>query len=276
MSARLLDLYCCQGGAGEGYRLAGFDVTGVDIDPQPRNPHRFIQADAIEYLREHGHEYDVIHASPPCQRWTRAQKIRGREHPDLIAPTRDVLLDLGLPYVIENVEEARPALLDPVMLCGAAFGLRTYRHRLFETNWGLMEPEHPDHQSRTTKMGRPPVEGEFVHLVGNFSGVALAREVMGMPWANRDGLREAIPPVYTELIGRELMAYMERRTGGMKNIETPDFGDEADVVRERDGLREYVAHRCWKCPNPAAWHVTDAASGETMWSCADHRAEAFS
>ena len=109
--------------------------------------------------------------------------------------------------MIENVvaDKADPdPLVDPVMLCGAMFGLKTYRHRLFETNWDMQTPPHPDHTARTTKMGRPPIPGEYMHIVGNFSGVDRARAVMDMPWANRDGLREAIPPAYTEYIGRQL------------------------------------------------------------------------
>ena len=203
MRPKLLDLFCCQGGAGTGYAEAGFDVVGVDIDPQPRYPFEFHQADAIEYARAHGKEFDAIHASPPCQAHTNAQKIMGNDHPDLIEPTRELLLVLGKPFVIENVPLA--PLIDPVELCGAMFGLETYRHRLFETNWELTAPEHPAHVARTTKMGRPPKPGEYMHVVGNFSGVDRGREVMGMPWANRDGLREAIPPTYTQHIGEQLL-----------------------------------------------------------------------
>lgn len=203
----VLDTYGCQGGAAMGYWLAGFDVLSVDIAPQPRNPFAFIQADAVQFIAEHGHLFDLLHASPPCQRYTRAQKIQGREHPDLIDPTRDALESTGRPWVIENVEGARRELRDPVMLCGAAFGLRTYRHRLFETSPGLdiTPPPHPEHAAPLAKMGRPVGDGEFMQVVGNFSNVPLARSsaVMGMPWASRDGLREAIPPAYTELIGRQ-------------------------------------------------------------------------
>ncbi|WP_405021482.1 SAM-dependent methyltransferase [Kitasatospora sp. NBC_00070] len=198
-----------------GYHLAGYRVLGVDLDPQTRYPFEFVQGDAVEFITRHGHLFDLVSGSPPCQRYTRCQKIRGREHPDLIGPTREAMRATGRPYVIENVEEARGELLEPVMLCGAAFGLRTYRHRLFETGGGLRleQPEHPGHTARVAKMGRPVGEGEFMHVVGNFSNVPLARspEVMGMHWATRDGLREAIPPAYTELIGRQaLLALSER------------------------------------------------------------------
>jgi DNA (cytosine-5)-methyltransferase 1 len=202
---RLLDLFCCQGGASRGYVDAGWEVVGIDIDPQPRYPFAFIQADALDYLSYNGAwDFDAIHASPPCQAHTKAWKLNKRDHPKLIAPTRDLLIQTGLPYVIENVEEARDELIDPVMLCGESFELETYRHRLFETNWPLTAPEHLPHMVRTTKMGRVPIEGEYMHIVGNFSGVEKARGIMQMPWANRDGLREAIPPPYTRFIGRQL------------------------------------------------------------------------
>ncbi|MGW5790990.1 hypothetical protein ACWEV3_10330 [Saccharopolyspora sp. NPDC003752] len=100
-----------------GYHRAGFDVVGGDIARQPRYPFEFHQADALEFLAAHGHEFDAIHASPPCQAFTNAQRIRGNDHPDLIAPTRDLLITTGRPWVIENVEGA--PLHNPVMLCAA-------------------------------------------------------------------------------------------------------------------------------------------------------------
>lgn len=211
---KLLDLFCGQGGAGEGYQRAGFEVVGVDIDPQPRYPFEFHQADALKYLAEHGHEFDAVHASPPCQAHTKAQKIMGNDHEDFIARTRLMLyglnwhrtLDLGLPpipWIIENVPGS--PLLRSIELCGAMFGIETYRHRLFESNRPISVPDHPKHDARTAKMGRPVKPGEYMHIVGHFSGVDRAREIMGMQWANQDGLREAIPPAYTEFIGRQLL-----------------------------------------------------------------------
>lgn len=202
---RLLDLFCCEGGASMGYHRAGFDVVGVDLDPRfaKRYPFEFHAGDAIEFVKEHGHEFDAIHASPPCQSFTKAQRIQGNDHPDLIGPTRDALIAAGKPYVIENVPGA--PLDDPIELCGAMFYLSTYRHRLFESNVALTAPAHPAHRWATTKMGRPVRPGEFMHVVGNFSGVALGRAVMEMPWASRDGLREAVPPAYTQHLGRQLI-----------------------------------------------------------------------
>lgn len=215
----LLDLFCCQGGAGMGYHRAGFRVVGYDLFPQPRYPFEFHQADAIALLRfllsvkKRTGRLDIaaVHASPPCQSKTKAQKIMQREHPRLIGPTRELLLELGLPYVIENVVPEDAAadpdpLIAPVELCGAMFDLGTYRHRQFEANWDLAIPAHRDHVKRTTKMGRPPIDGEMMHVVGNFSGVEKAKKAMGIDWMTRDGLRESIPPAYTEHIGRQLMA----------------------------------------------------------------------
>ncbi|MGW1223850.1 SAM-dependent methyltransferase [Streptomyces sp. NPDC002530] len=199
----VLDAYCCQGGASKGYDDAGFDVTGIDKDPQPRYPLTFVQGDAIQFIREHGHEFGFIHASPPCQHDSDCQRIQGRDHPDLIGPTRDALNATGRPWVMENVRGAAAKLHQPVMLCGAMFGLATYRHRYFETGGGftLPQPHHPAHTAPQAKMGRPIPPGHYGQFVGNFSGVQHARQVMGVPWMNRDGIRECIPPAYAQWIG---------------------------------------------------------------------------
>lgn len=222
---RLLDLFCCQGGASAGYARAGFDVFGIDIDPQPRYPYAFEQWDALAVLDElvrnggelvrHG-RFDAIHASPPCQAHSNAQKIQGREHPELIDPVRELLITSGLPYVIENVPGA--PLRDPVELCGAMFGLHTYRHRLFESNVPLTVPDHPAHVHPTVKMGRPVREGDWYHAVGNFSNVDYIRRDMCAPWMNRDGLRESIPPVYAEHVGRQLMQAVAQQSETLSGV----------------------------------------------------------
>ena len=213
MKPRLLDLFCCAGGAGVGYSRVGFDVVGVDIDPQPNYPFEFHQGDALKFLLEHHHEFDMFHASPPCQAFTNAQKIQKNKHPDFIEATRAAFNLIGKPWVIENVPGS--PLLETMELCGAMFGLSTYRHRLFETGFVHVRPvapHHPDHLIRTTKMGRKPVDGEFMHVVGNFSGVARGREAMGIDWMTRNELREAIPPAYTEFIGAQLLEHVRRPT----------------------------------------------------------------
>jgi len=192
-----------------GYHLAGFDVTGVDIRPQRRYPFEFIQADALDVLTDATFmaAFDAVHASPPCQAHSKAQRLQGRDHPELIAPTREALRRLGLPYVIENVPGA--PLIAPVELCGCMFpGLGVYRERLFEAPWLALAPSHVPHRDPVTKMGRPPRPGERMHVVGNFSGVAAARKAMGIDWMTRDELREAIPPAYTRFIGEALIEHL--------------------------------------------------------------------
>lgn len=143
MKPRLLDLFCGAGGCAKGYQRAGFYVVGVDINPQPRYcGDEFVQGDALEYCRQHGHEFDAIHASPPCQAYCSLKSMpNAKKHPDFVVPTREVLRATGLSYVIENVPGA--PLIDPTVLCGTMFGLGTgdaelWRHRLFETNWSLV------------------------------------------------------------------------------------------------------------------------------------------
>lgn len=208
---KVLDLFCGAGGAGAGYARAGFEVAGWDIEHHPGYPFEHHVGDALEVLAdvEYVRSFDLVHASPPCQAYTNAAKIMSRKHPDLVGPVRECLVAAGVPYIIENVVGA--PLIDPVTLCGAMFpGLRTYRHRLFESNMPLTTPPHPDHVVPTTKMGRRPREGEFMHVVGNFSGVAAAREAMGIDWMTRDDLREAIPPAYTEHLGQQALDQLQR------------------------------------------------------------------
>ena len=148
---RLLDLFCGAGGCSVGYSRAGFDVVGVDNRPMPRYPFTFVQGDALEYLAAHGGEFDAIHASPPCQRYSVLAAMHpDREYPDLLQPARELLEASGKPWVIENVETApmeREANLFGfgVLLCGSMFGLgvpRGYlrRHRCFETSFPVPQP----------------------------------------------------------------------------------------------------------------------------------------
>lgn len=231
---RLLDLFCCAGGATKGYQRAGFHVTGVDIEPQPHYcGDRFIQGDALEYLAAHGHEYDAIHASPPCQEYSAMRKGRwqDRQHPDLIGPVRELLKQTGKPYIIENVEGA--PLKYSIFLCGTMFGLQTpegsqlRRHRLFETSFPIRvqfgEKLYCRHNNgsaigvygggRDVARRRPATIGVWGHAGGasqrdglDHYGIDARRQVMGIDWTNGDELSEAIPPAYTEFLGKHLMA----------------------------------------------------------------------
>ena len=215
MKPRLLDLFCGAGGAAEGYHRAGFEVIGVDIAPQPRYPFDFWQRDALEVLRHRvGDEFEMgcfaaIHASPPCQAFTNAQRLQGNEHPDLIGPTRNLLQLIRLPYIVENVPGA--PLHHPVSLTGDMFpSLKTQRERLFECNWSLSAPAVIYEAKKHAKMGRPPKNDEWMHVVGNFSGAEQGRRAMGIHWMTRDELSEAVPPAYTEYIGWELRDYFRK------------------------------------------------------------------
>lgn len=207
----LIDAYCCAGGATRGFQDAGFYVIGVDINPQPHYiGDEFYQADACTFVAQHYRKAHALAGSPPCRAKTRAQKIQGNDHPRLITPTRAIFQMSGLPYVIENVvpdnrDTDDDPLIDPFQLCGCMFpGLNVYRTREFESNVDMPRPAHQPHTQAKTKMGRPPVDGERMHVVGNFSGVPQARAAMGIDWMVRDELSEAIPPAYTEYIGRHL------------------------------------------------------------------------
>ncbi|MEU6264859.1 DNA cytosine methyltransferase [Saccharopolyspora shandongensis] len=205
---RLLDLFCCAGGAGMGYHRAGFDVVGVDIGPQPNYPFEFHQADAIEFLTERGREFDAIHASPPCQAFSPLNAYNHKTYPDLVDAVRAALVASGKPYVIENVPQA--PLREPVILCGAMFGLRVYRHRAFETSFPLATQPHPAHVARCVRNGYLPTpDRPFMSIHGGKHSKAWrakAAEVMDVPWtATIIEVCEAIPPAFTEHIGAALL-----------------------------------------------------------------------
>lgn len=224
---RLLDLFSCAGGAATGYHRAGFDVVGVDIKPQPRYPFEHHVADALEFLAEHGHEFDAIHASPPCQRFTQAQSIakNADAHLDLITPIRPMLDALGKPYVIENVSGARSMMIDPLQLCGSEFGLVAYdtdgellqlrRHRLFESNAVLMGAGGCQHlpgvqvASVFGHGGGWPAEYKRKLGGGYTPHRRVCREIMGIDWQmTAREVSESIPPAYTEFIGGQLLTQL--------------------------------------------------------------------
>ena len=225
-----------------GYHRAGFDeIVGVDNRPQARYPFEFVQADALEYVAEHGCEFDAIHASPPCQGYSIMRNLpwlKDREYPLLIEPTEELLNATGKPWVIENVMGAH---LPAGWLCGTMFGLPFYRHRAFAGNWFWMQPGHPKHRVviGSEKTNRPrrgetfifsdaedsqthpnPVNTEWrkTHdgngaqksgvAVGHAKGWRIAAEAMGIDWMKREELTQAIPPAYTEYIGHELIKHL--------------------------------------------------------------------
>ena len=215
---RLLDLFCGAGGAAMGYHRAGFEVVGVDINPQPHYPFEFWKADALDVLRamaessvfSEAWNFDAIHASPPCQAYSMTARLHNRDHPRLIEPTREALVATGKPYVIENVVGA--PLHDPVRLCGSSFGLPIRRHRLFE-----MVPAVPLFPPCVHHLNPNPVDvtgggPDFARMarrgVANRKplNVAHAGAALGIEWMTRRELNEAIPPAYTEWIGRQLIA----------------------------------------------------------------------
>jgi DNA (cytosine-5)-methyltransferase 1 len=208
---KLLDLYSGAGGAAVGYHRAGFDVTGVDIRPMPRYPFAFHQADALEFLAEHGSEYDVIHASPPCQGYSVTSSMPWvPEYPKLIEPVRAALKRTGRPYVIENVPGA--PLINPIILCGLMFGLKVFRHRLFETSPFMLGPAHSPHPSGTVTNSFRAYSSfdngaTHISMAGhNFRRTDAVIALGGdCDWMTRDELAEAIPPAFTEYIGRRLM-----------------------------------------------------------------------
>lgn len=199
----LLDLFCGAGGAAMGYARAGFDVVGVDIQPQPRYPFRFIQADALTFPLE---GYDAIHASPPCQGYSRMSQCRpglAATYPKLIERVRARLEASGVPWVIENVMGA--CIPDAIVLCGQSFGLPLYRHRQFASSGLLFAPPHLPHRIRASSAGHWE-PGTYWSISGHVAPLALAREAMGVDWRmTQHELAESIPPAYTEWIGRQLM-----------------------------------------------------------------------
>jgi hypothetical protein len=215
MKPKLLDLYSGAGGAGKGYQTTGFDITGIDINPQPDYPGRFIQGDALEYLTAHGHEYDAIHASPPCQASSALTKgtNKGREYLNLIPATRALLAQFNVPTVIENVQGSD--LRRDMTLCGEMFGLEVIRHRYFElTGFPHLAPGHVKHRGRVAGYRHGQwFDGPYFAVYGDGGGkgtIPQWKRAMGIDWTNnRKSLAEAIPPAYTRLIGAQILRYIE-------------------------------------------------------------------
>ncbi len=206
---RILDLFCGAGGAGVGYDMAGFDdIVGVDIKDQPNYPFTFVKGDAVEYLRENGHRFDLIHASPPCQAYSMMQNIHhNRErHPELIDEVRDILVYPSIHtdyayltpthYIIENVPKA--PLINPITLCGTMFGLPIIRHRIFEASFDIGGLLPPCNHSNVYDPwhGGEMARGERVKLA----------QAMGIRHQmTRTEVRQAIPPVFTKYLGEKFL-----------------------------------------------------------------------
>ena len=204
MKPRLLDLFCKQGGAGMGYHRAGFEVVGVDIQPQPRYPFEFHRADALEYLAKHWRQFEAIHASPPCRDKTKLGARWGDAGTGwLLGATRKLLSDLPIPWVIENVPGAdmRPDLA----VCGCMVGLpRLRRERWFETSWHASELRAPCHHPESVVSVHGHPGGSSKRDGRRLPGLADWKDAMGIDWMTCDGLAQAIPPRFTEYVGARL------------------------------------------------------------------------
>lgn len=210
---KLLDLFCGEGGAACGYYRAGFDdITGIDIKPMRRYPFKFVQANAILYLAAliasgKIEEYDLIHASPPCQAYSVTKSMAKSEYPKLVEIVRELLVQSGRPYVIENVPGA--PLKNHVMLCGTMFDLRVIRHRLFET-WPTIAISpavcaHVGEASGVTHGTKKTLDNfAYLTITGHDMIVPEARKATGMHHGSQYGLSQCVPPAYTEWIGRTL------------------------------------------------------------------------
>jgi DNA (cytosine-5)-methyltransferase 1 len=225
---KLLDLFCGAGGCSVGYARAGFEVVGVDHAPQPNYPFEFIRADALEFLERLPPGFDAIHASPPCQGFSSLKVMpNSRTHADLLTPVRALLERSGIPWVIENVAGAPIALgtaplftMDSaVVLCGTMFGLNDgshelHRHRLFESSEALRQPRcrhrlpvigfYGDH-ARTRQRTVAGNRHRGKDIVGNSRKLPLVRSLMGIDWMTWGEAVQAIPPAYTEYIGKQLI-----------------------------------------------------------------------
>lgn len=207
---RLLDLCSGAGGAGVGYARAGFDVIGVDIADQPNYPYEFHQQDALDFVAANWREFDVIHASVPCQGYTTMNSGHREEWPQLIPEMRRLLIATGKPWVMENVVSS--PLRRDLVLCGEMFGLSVIRHRVFELgNWSMLEPQHQKHRGRVSGMRHGQwFTGPYFAVYGNGGGkgtVAQWQAAMGIDWTDvRREIAEAIPPAYSEYIGSGLLS----------------------------------------------------------------------
>lgn len=210
---KLLDLFCGVGGASVGYAKAGFELHGVDLKHGKRYPFTYTRANVLDIIKDQEFidQFDVIHASPPCQTHSITQHLRNAQGKstnkvDLIPETRAALIASGKPYIIENVPGS--PLINPVQLCGSSFNLKVRRHRLFESNMPL-QGSVCDHK----KQGRPigvygSLNDEIPQGGKTATTITEARNAMGMEWAIWSELVEAIPPTYTKYLGEQIVNWI--------------------------------------------------------------------
>lgn len=218
---RLLDLFCGEGGCSAGYARAGFEVVGVDLEPKERYPFEFHQADALEFLATHGHEFDAIHASPPCHDHSnvtgRNRKSTGTKGTGwMLDETITRLAAYDVPWVVENVETAQmPNRFHRIKLCGSMFGLDVRRHRWFASNIALLQPQCAHYLQTPRFRSLDSRQKSMASVIGvhghtNYAGeLELRRAAMGIDWMDNAGLTQAIPPAYTEFVGAQLLAAVE-------------------------------------------------------------------
>ena len=210
---KLLDLFCGAGGASAGYAAAGFEVHGVDLKHGKRYPYTYVRADVLDVLRDKNYldQFDVIHASPPCQTHSITQHLRNAQGKttsklDLIPETRAALIESGKPYIIENVPGS--PLINPIQLCGSSFGLKVRRHRLFESNMALIGSVC-NHKLQGRPIGVYGSLNDEIPKGGKTAAtIDEARDAMGMPWAIWTELVEAIPPAFTEYLGGQIGSWL--------------------------------------------------------------------
>ena len=213
---RLLDLFSGAGGAAMGYYKAGFKtIVGVDNKPQKNYPFDFILADALEYPLN---GFDLVHASPPCQKFSKASNVhinRGKIYPDHLTPIRKKLFNHGGLWVIENVVNA--PMQHTICLCGLMFGLKVFRHRWFEISHLVFQPEHLSHKGKRIGEGYFSIAGGAgrwkswgtVHRDVSKGTAEQWRDAMGIDWMTRKELTQAVPPAYTEFVGKHLMRILK-------------------------------------------------------------------
>lgn len=225
MKPVLFDLFCGAGGAGKGYQEMGFDIVGFDIEDHPNYPGIFHIADAMDVLIEvsetgswNGITPQAIHTSPPCQAYAQGGLREKSKFPRLIAPVRDLLIDIGVPYVIENVIGAKRDMVNPHLVCGSWFSLKVRRHRLFEASFPMPQIpcRHADQGTPIGVYGQHPDTKQFLRPNGKSRGLRAStleegQAAMGIDWMDWRDLTEAIPPAYTRFVGHHLMRRVESK-----------------------------------------------------------------